>query len=116
MSVSAHPRLSVNSISSMSQTLDEDLALWADLGIDHVGLITPKFDAFGWDAVPKAVVDAGLRVSSVSCYLEGIADSLEITTAVGTNVLYVPCGRASSLPWEPQAEQLCQYVAPLVPR
>ena len=62
--MSFHPRLSVNSICSMHQSLDEDLALWADLGIDHVGLITPKFDDPGWDAGRRAVVDAGLRVSS----------------------------------------------------
>jgi hypothetical protein len=35
--MSPHPRVSLNSICSMQQSFDEDLALWADLGIDHVG-------------------------------------------------------------------------------
>ena len=70
---SLHPRLSVNSICSMHQTLDEDLALWAELGVDHVGLITPKFDAPDGTSARQTVLDAGLRVSSVSCYREGIA-------------------------------------------
>jgi sugar phosphate isomerase/epimerase len=111
-----HPRLSVNSICWMTQTLDEDIALWADLGIDHVGLITPKFDAAGWDAGRRAILDAGLRVSSMSCYRDGIADTLELTAGVGTHVLYVPPGRAGSAPWEDAAERFCEDVAPLVKR
>ena len=48
--MAAHPRLSVNAICSMTQTLAEDVALWAELGIDHVGLISPKFDDAGHEA------------------------------------------------------------------
>lgn len=114
--VPIHPRVSVNSICSMHQSLDEDLALWSELGVDHVGLITPKFDAAGWDAGRRAVLDAGLRVSSVSCYRDGIADSLELTAALGSPVLYVPPGSAGSLPWEEAAETFCDEVAPLVAR
>ena len=97
---SPHPRLSVNAICSMTQTLDEDVALWAELGIDHVGLISPKFDDAGHDAGRQA-----------------IADALELTAAVGTGVLYVPPGRAAgAVPWEEAAERFCADVAPLVPR
>jgi sugar phosphate isomerase/epimerase len=113
---SFHPRLSVNAICSMRQTLDEDLALWAELGIDHVGLITPKFDAPGWDAGRQKVRDAGLRVSSVSCYRDGIAPSLELTAGVGTDVLYVPPGRSDTEPWDDQARAFADDVAPLVAR
>ena len=111
-----HPRLSVNSICSMHQSLDEDLALWADLGVDHVGLISPKFDAAGWDAGRQAVLDAGLRVSSMSCYRGGTARSLEFAPTVGTDVLYVPPGRADARPWEAQAEQFCEDMAPAAKR
>ena len=114
---SPHPRLSVNAICSMTQTLDEDIALWAQLGIDHVGLISPKFDDAGHDAGRQAIADAGLRVSSMSCYRDGIADTLELTAAVGTGVLYVPPGRAAgAVPWEEAAERFCADVAPLVAR
>src|ERR1700731_2045373 len=37
-----HPRLSVNSISSYQQPLAADIAMWQDLGIEHVALILPK--------------------------------------------------------------------------
>lgn len=113
---SLHPRLSVNGICSMHQSLDEDLALWADLGVDHVGLISPKFEAAGWDAGRQAVLDAGLRVSSLSCYRDGIDTWLERTTALGTDVLYVPAGRATAYPWEAAAEEFCRDLAPHVER
>jgi sugar phosphate isomerase/epimerase len=113
--MSPHPRVSLNSICSMKQSFVDDLALWTELGIDHVGLITPKLDAVGRDA-RQAVLDAGLRVSSVSCYRDAIADSLEITAAVGSSVLYVPPGRAGSLPWEEAAARFCAEVAPLAVR
>lgn len=114
--MSVHPRVSLNSISSMKQSFDEDLALWADLGIDHVGLVSPKLDAAGWDACRHAVLDRRLRISSMSCYKDGIADSLEFTAAVGSTVLYVPPGRAESFPWENAAERFCEDIAPLVAR
>jgi sugar phosphate isomerase/epimerase len=114
--LSVHPRLSVNAICSMHQSLAEDIALWADLGIDHVGLISPKFDATGHDAGRQLVLDAGLRVSSMSCYRDGIADTLDLTAAVGTHVLYVPPGTAGAASWEDAARAFCEDVAPLVAR
>jgi sugar phosphate isomerase/epimerase len=111
-----HPRLSVNAICSMRQTLAEDLALWADLGVDHVGLISPKFDDAGHDPGVRAVRDAGLRVSSLSCYRDGIADVLDLTAALGTDVLYVPPGRAGAVRWEEAAEAFAAELAPLVAR
>ena len=114
--MSPHPRLSVNSISSLNQSLDQDLALWADLGVDHVGLISPKLDVCGWDAGQKAVLDARLRVASMSCYPEQIAQSVEFTADVHSRVLYVVSGGAGSLPWEEAAERYCADMAPLVAR
>jgi sugar phosphate isomerase/epimerase len=114
--VASHPRLSVNAICSMKQSLDEDIALWADLGVDNVGLISPKLEVVGWDVSQHAVRDAGLLVSSMSCYKPGIAESLEFAAAVGTSVLYIVSGSAGSAPWEDAAQQFCQDLAPLVAR
>src|SRR5438477_12420649 len=102
--MSPHPRLSVNSICSMHQSLDDDLALWADLGIDDVGLISPKLDVVGWDEGRDAVLDAGLTVSSMSCYKPDIARSLEFSDSVGTDVLYIVPGGAGSAPGPAAAE------------
>jgi sugar phosphate isomerase/epimerase len=107
-----HPRISLNSICSMSQTLGEDFALWDDLGIDHIGLITPKIEAFGWDAGRQAVLDRGYRVSSLSCYKHELAHALEFTPTVGTDVLYFVPGSGGSQLWEETAEQFCAEMAP----
>ena len=100
----------------MNQSLDEDLALWADLGIGNVGLISPKLETAGWDAGREAVLDAGVVVSSMSCYRDGIPDSLGFAAAVGAGLLYVPTGRAGPTPWEDAAEAYCADMAPLVAR
>ncbi|HXY93608.1 MAG TPA: sugar phosphate isomerase/epimerase family protein [Acidimicrobiia bacterium] len=111
-----HPRVSLNSICSMNQSFDDDLALWAALGVDHVGLITPKLDGIGWENARRAVLDRQLRVSSVSCYKHEIERSVEFTATVGTNLLYFVPGTGGSMLWEEAAEQFCEDMAPHVAR
>jgi sugar phosphate isomerase/epimerase len=113
---SVHPRVSLNSICSMTQSFDEDLALWEALGVDHVGLISPKFYEIGWDAGRQAVLERGLRISSMSCYKHEIAESLEFTAGVDATVLYFVPGSGGSLLWEEAAEEFCAEVAPHVKR
>jgi sugar phosphate isomerase/epimerase len=100
----------------MRQSFGDDLALWADLGIDQVGLISPKLADYGWDASREAVLDAGLVVSSMSCYKDAMAESLEFASTIGTGVLYTVSGCAGSTPWEEAAEQFCAELAPHVAR
>jgi sugar phosphate isomerase/epimerase len=110
----AHPRISVNSICSMKQSLAEDLALWSELGIDNVGLISPKLETAGWDASQKAVLDAKLVVSSMSAYREAIRDSLPFTAATGCDVLYTVSGSFGPVRWEDAANQFCEAMVPVV--
>jgi sugar phosphate isomerase/epimerase len=110
----AHPRISVNSICSMNQSFEQDLALWADLGIDNVGLISPKLEAAGWEAGRQAVFDAKLLVSSMSAYRDGISESLPFTAAVGCDVLYTVSGSFGTVPWEEAAERFCEEMVPAV--
>lgn len=100
----------------MNQALEEDLALWADLGVTNVGLISPKLAAAGWEESRRAVLDAGLQVSSMSCYRDGIAESLDFAAVIGTPVLYIVAGSAGSVPWEEAAEAFRREMAPLVAR
>ncbi len=113
---SAHPRISVNSICSMNQPFADDLALWADLGVDNVGLISPKLEPVGWAECRQVIGDARLEVSSMSCYREGMADSLDFTADVGAHVLYTVSGTGGTLSWEEAAEKFAAEMAPWVAR
>lgn len=110
----AHPRISVNSICSMKQSFEDDLDLWADLGIDNVGLISPKLEAAGWDASRQAVLDAKLLVSSMSAYRDGISESLPFASAVGCDLLYTVSGSFGTVPWEEAAKRFCEEMASVV--
>lgn len=115
--VAVHPRVSVNSICSMRQSLAEDMALWADLGVDNVGLIAPKLQAAGWDEAIRAVTDAGLVVSSVSSYRDGtLLPSIELSAAVGCEVLYIVTGAAGAAPFDEAATRFCEEMAPALER
>lgn len=112
----AHPRISVNSICSMGQSFEEDMALWADLGVDNVGLISPKMAAAGPERSAEEVTDAKLIVSSMSTYRPDIVEWLPFTAAVGCEVLYTVTGTFGPVPWEEAARRFCDEMAPVVAR
>jgi sugar phosphate isomerase/epimerase len=131
--VRLNPRVSVNAISSIQQTLDEDIALWQRLGIDHVGLILHKVEAAGWDESERMLRDAGVRVSTIAgpvpVSLREEADSdarraeqaviaraLELAAAVGAPTMYLCSGPADGLAWDVAAASFCAGVAPSVAR
>jgi sugar phosphate isomerase/epimerase len=60
-----HPRVSLSAISTFSWELDEDLAFYADAGIDNVGISVAKLERFGWEEGTRRVVDAGLRITNL---------------------------------------------------
>jgi sugar phosphate isomerase/epimerase len=98
----------------MDQPLSADLAMWSDLGVEHVGLISPKLAAEGWEPALSLVQDAGLRVSNIASENEVIAESLRFAARVGARTVYFCTGRAASHSWEDAADDLCQSMAPLV--
>ncbi len=112
----AHPRVSLNGISTWNQTLSDDIALWADMGITKVGLLSPKFHAPGWDAGRKAVQEAGLQVSNMTCYVREIPETLEFCAAVGCGLVYTVSGRIEPLPWGAASQKFCEDIAPHVAR
>jgi sugar phosphate isomerase/epimerase len=93
----------------MRQPFEDDLALWAELGVAHVGVVSPKLQAAGWDAAP--VVAAGLRVSSLSAFLEEEVD-WSFMHAVGCDLLYTVSGGGATKPWEEAADEFSVRVAP----
>jgi sugar phosphate isomerase/epimerase len=98
----------------MDQPLRADLAMWADLGVAHVGLISPKLEAEGWDSASRLIRDAGLRVSNIASENAVIAESLRFGAGVGVGTVYFCTGRGASYSWEEAADDLCKSIAPLV--
>lgn len=131
--VAGHPRLSVNSVSSYGQPLAADIAMWGELGVDHVALILPKIDEIGWDAAAELVTGAGLRVSTIfgPTYRRLDADrslgwweedqrrtveTIEWAASIGAASVYVCSGAAPALDWDDAADAFGALVAPAVAR
>jgi sugar phosphate isomerase/epimerase len=131
--VFGHPRLSVNSVSSYQQPLAADVALWQDLGVEHVALILPKVEEIGWGGARDMITEAGLRVSTMfgptyrpldadrsfgwwDADQRGTVDSVEFAASIGAGSVYVCTGGATTLPWDGAAEAFSELVAPAVAR
>jgi sugar phosphate isomerase/epimerase len=114
--MSFHPRISLHGVSTWNQSFDEDLAFWADIGIDHVSIIAPKLEAAGPDACSQALLDAGLRISSVTGYPHQLADALEFAAAVDAPMVYMPPMGAGPVFYEESAEKYRKEIAPHVAR
>jgi sugar phosphate isomerase/epimerase len=127
--VTIHPRLSVDSSSSYRLSLREDIALWQQLGVAHVGLIRPKIEEAGWATARELVARERLRVSTVfgATYRPLDADrahgwreadqhatreALEFAAAIGAASVYVCSGSAASLSWNAAADAFCDFIAP----
>ena len=102
----------MNSLSSLFQSLDDDIALWRRLGVDHVGLISPKLANAGWDAARGVVSETGLRVSNVSIEERVIEESLRFAASVGAGPVYITSGGAGSLAWDAAVAAFCARIAP----
>jgi sugar phosphate isomerase/epimerase len=128
-----HPRLSVNSVSSYGQPLAGDIAMWRDLGVEHVALILPKIDEIGWDSAREMVRGAGLRVSTIfgptyrpldadralgwwDADQQRTVETIEFAASVGAASIYVCSGAASTLSWDEAADAFSALVAPTVAR
>jgi sugar phosphate isomerase/epimerase len=131
--VIAHPRLSVNVLSSLRLPLHADIALWRDLGIQHVGLHLSKIEEAGWEAAGQMLTDAGLRVSTVfgptyrrldadrslgwwDADQRATVETIEFAASIGAASVYVCSGAAPSLRWDAAADRFCELVAPAVAR
>ncbi len=107
-----HPRISVSSLSSLFQPLEADVAMWKELGVEQVGLITPKIERVGWKEAAGLL--NGLRVSNVAAELHVLDESIELAAEVGAEVVYITSGTIGARTWEQAtsefAEKLAAYV------
>jgi len=121
-----HPRLAVSAICSWGLSFDEDLELWADLGIDHVGLFLDKLETAGLDRAVDRVRDAGLAVSTLACRGFDLDDragwtdrwraldaAIEAAAAVDAHCFFVTAGAPGRLSWDECVAALGEALTPL---
>jgi len=121
-----HPRLSINSLSTARWTLEQDLDLYARLGITHAGLYIDKLEAAGRGSGVEQVVAAGVTVSHVftrgptpgdrSRWAEErarLVDALDLGAAVGAPLLSLTTGAPGALAWEEAAAAFAEALAPV---
>lgn len=126
-----HARICVSAISTFTQSLTEDLAFWAEHGIDCVGVSVAKLEAVGWDEGTRrvaAAVDGGLRVANLiglgpfvlhdpsgwERQRERLVRTLDTATVVGAECLVFTTGPAGPLTWEEAADALEAALAPVL--
>ena len=121
-----HPRLSVDAMCTFPWSFDQDLALWASMGIRHAGLLISKLDGDP-DAKMSRLTGAGIRASTLIAEQFDLAapESWEATRAAhrfaidlaarhGGHSIYLTPGRTTGDRWRGDLERFAEAVAPTV--
>jgi len=124
-----HPQLSVSALSSMNLRFDEDLDLWARLGVNTVGLFLPKLAAVGLDTAVARVAERGLVVSSVAARGFTLCDptswsadraaldaAVDVTAALDAGCLFVTGGTPGRLSFDESVAALGEALGPVQDR
>lgn len=88
----------------------EDVRMWQELGIDNVGLVSPKLEATDWD--PELVVAANLHVSSIAIEERVMDDALRVAGTIGAGPVYITTGGVGAMPWQEAANRFCERIRP----
>ena len=124
-----HPRVSVSAISTISWSLQEDLAFYRRAGIDQVGISLRKLDVTGYDLGASLIRDAGLRVTNLlglgpftlarpekwPAQQQRVVAAVETASAIAAECLILTTGPAGQLPWEEAADALELALGPVLP-
>jgi sugar phosphate isomerase/epimerase len=120
-------RLSVNSLSSRTWTLHEDLACYERLGIGRISVFLPKLVKVGLDQAVSDITSRGLRVDGVlpgnsfdlsdqdswSRTRDAMVMGIEVAQRLGATTLQTPGGSAGGQSYEGAVEQLGLALAPV---
>src|SRR5215471_6805081 len=123
-----HPRIVVNGASTINWSLEQEIALYAELGVTRVALLARKVDATGEDAALRLVRAAGFAVDSlmVGPLLElarpeqweagrdALRHALARARRFGTSCVVITSGPAADLTWEDAADAFVRATAPVV--
>lgn len=119
-----HPRLAVNSLSSATWSLPQDLELYAELGVTGVSLFLDKATAVGADRAVELlagfdvvhVFARGFALDDEASWAEDRArlrDGVELAAALGAPWFGLTAGAAGRLSWDDAAAALGRAIEPL---
>ena len=121
-----HPRLAMNSLSTASWSLDQDLALYAELGVTAAAWYVDKLEQHGLDDAIDRIGRSGIRSTQV--FARGftlhdrsswaadqarIGRALGAAAALGAPWVALTAGAAGHLGWDAAADALGEALAPL---
>jgi len=123
-----HPRLSLSSVCTFAWSLDEDLRLWDELGIDYVAVALPTLDDAGLDQAVAALQGSGARIGNLigvspfaldqpeqwSRHYGRMDDYVGAAKAVGAEALLFTTGRSGTLRWEEAAAAFADAFGPVL--
>jgi sugar phosphate isomerase/epimerase len=125
-----HPRLSLSSVCTFAWSLEDDLRLWDDLGIDYVAVALPTMDAAGLDHAVSALQASGARIGNLigvspfaldkpagwSQHYGRMDDYVGAAKAVGAEALLFTTGPSGTLRWEEAAAAFADAFGPILKR
>ena len=120
----SHPRLSVSEMCTYPWSFGDELDLWDDLGIENVGVITAKLDAFGRDKAVAALRERSMRAATIitGCFdlanpgswddtRAQIDQASDLAVEIGGVVYFTP-GRRDGRSFDELTSSLAEAVAP----
>jgi sugar phosphate isomerase/epimerase len=125
-----HPRLSLSSVCTFAWSLEDDLRLWDNLGIDYVAVALPTMDDAGLDRAVAALQASGARIGNLigvspfaldkpdgwSRHYGHMDDYVGAAKAVGAEALLFTTGPSGTLRWEEAASAFAEAFGPVLKR
>lgn len=121
-----HPRLSVSEMCTYPLPLVDELELWDRLGVQQVGVLTAKLDAYGRDEAIAAFQERSMRATTVitGCFdlsapesWDGtraqIDDAVDLAAEIGGCTYFTP-GRRDGRSFDELTASLAEAVAPCI--
>jgi sugar phosphate isomerase/epimerase len=119
-----HPRLSVSEMCTYPWSFGDELALWQELGVRQVGVITAKLDAYGLDKAVSALHERSMTATTVITRnfdlsapdrweetRAQINDAVDLASDIGGCVYFTP-GRRDGRSFDELTRSLAEAVAP----
>ena len=119
-----HPRLSVSEMCTYPLPFAEELALWDELGVHRVGVITAKVDQYGQDAAIAAMKERSMVATTVITRMFDLGapetwdanratvnDAVDLAAVIGGCTYFTP-GRRDGRSFDELTDSLAEAVAP----